>query len=117
MSYDMTMDMSMGFSFWGFSMSAGISTSYASALVVDTSREFTSSVEIEYEIYCTGGEGEENNGVGLWQFVVANGDGTVVTETRHTVCRYGEHYNQSPDCPWNACANGECTECIDGWAE
>ena len=78
MSYSMTQDMSMGFEFWGFSFSAGISNTYASALEVDTSREFSSSVDIEYEIACTGGEGPEN-GVGLWQFVVSNGDSSVVT--------------------------------------
>ena len=116
MSYSMTQDMSMGMDFWGMSFSAGISNTYSSAIEVDTSSDFTQNVDIEWEISCTGEKGPDG-GVGLWQFVVDNSDGSVMTQTRHTVCRYGELYNKSPNCPWNACANGDCSECLDGWQE
>ena len=117
MSYSMTQDMSAGIEFYGASVSAGMSSTKAYGIQVDTQHDMASNVEVEYEISCTGGEGGAENGVGLWQFVVANGDGSVVTQSRHTVCRYGANYNKAPDCPWNSCANGECTECYYDWEE
>ena len=76
MTYSLTADMSMGIEFYGFSASAGISKSYENSVVVDTKSEFNTSIDFEYHIKCTGGVGSEG-GVGLWQFVVSNSDGSV----------------------------------------
>ena len=72
-------------------------------------------IEVDWYVECSGAEGAAG-GVGLWQFVVQSGDGSVATYTDHTVCRYGDLYNVAPDCPWNACANGDCSVCRDAWA-
>lgn len=66
---------------------------------------------VDYTVDCTGAKGPAG-GVGLWQFVVDNGD-DVFTATKHTICRYGPDAVVAPDCPWNACLNGDCTKCRD----
>ena len=61
-----------------------------------------------------GGEGGEA-GAGLWQWVVATDDGKTTVWTTHTVCRTGSLYNVEPACPYYACANSDCSDCINNW--
>ena len=55
------------------------------------------------------------DGVGLWQWITTTTDGSSKTYTTHSVCRYGSNYNKSPECPWNACLDGQCTTCDPAW--
>ena len=115
MSYSMSESMSAGIEFLGIGASTDISAAFETGIVVDTQEEFSASVDVTYNISCS--EGQVGDGVGLWQFVVESSDKSVITRTDHTVCRYGELYNKSPNSPWNACANGDCSECVNGWEE
>lgn len=54
MSYEMGLDMKAGFKFWGASVSAGLSTSYASELETETKQDMEKSIDIEYELTCSG---------------------------------------------------------------
>ena len=82
--------------------------------MTDTKTSMTKDVSIEWDIKCTGSIGA-SGGVGLWQFAVYTSDEKSYTLTNHTVCRYGSLYNHPPDCPWNACTNGDCSKCESGW--
>ena len=55
MSFSMSQDMSMGIEFEGIGSSTSISSSYESGIVSDTTSEFDKSVDVDYEIKCTGG--------------------------------------------------------------
>ena len=63
---------------------------------------------------CTVPDGSAG-GAGLWQWVVATEDSQTMSYTQHTVCRTGELWNVEPSCPYFACANADCSECLDGW--
>ena len=67
------------------------------------------------KLTCSNAGGATGNGVGLWQFVMNSNDRSSTTYTKHTVCRYGDLYNVKPKCPWNACANGDCSVCKEDW--
>lgn len=92
MSLDMHAGMSFEFMGNGADMSVDMTQSSASSLALETSRDMGKDVEIDQEITCSGKVGK-TGGVGLWQFVVDNGDSSVWTYTSHTVCRYGELYD------------------------
>ena len=63
---------------------------------------------------CTVPAGSDG-GAGLWQWVVSTEDGATMSFTHHTVCRTGELYNKEPECPYYACKNADCSECIPNW--
>ena len=81
-------------------------------------RDVTTTYGYDYSLTstttCTVPEGSEG-GAGLWQWVVATEDGKTQSFTQHTVCRTGANYNQEPACPYFACANADCSVCIDDW--
>ena len=58
---------------------------------------------------------DSDGGAGLWQWVVATEDGATMSFSHHTVCRTGSLYNVEPSCPYFACANADCSECIADW--
>ena len=98
----------------GVEASVDLSATVEGEIAHDTTQDMSHDVSIDLTIKCTGKAGAAG-GVGLWQFVVENGDESVWTQTNHTVCRYGSLYNESPKCPWNACANGDCSVCEGDW--
>ena len=71
-------------------------------------------ISVDIHLKCTGSVGS-SGGVGFWQFVVKTHDNASMALTGHTVCRYGSLYNVKPACPWNACSNGDCSECKTDW--
>ena len=115
-SQSLNLDMSAGFEFMGASASVSVSSSWAEQITTSTQHDMTKDISTDLELKCTPPEGSKG-GVGLWQFVVETGDQSVWTQTSHTVCRYDELYNVTPECPWNACANHDCSECKDGWGQ
>ena len=66
--------------------------------MTDTKNTYSYDFSATKEIGCEG-----DHGVGLWQFVVANADGSNKVMTMHTICRFGANYTTPPACPWNAC--------------
>jgi len=76
MSNSMTKALKVGVEFEGAEIIVDMSPKYQASLVRDTEHEFTSSVDIPYSTSCTEGA---KGGVGLWQFVVTNSDGSVMT--------------------------------------
>ena len=109
-TYKMGLEIETKVNFEFYSASAELQEGYESQLYTDTVHAMTKDSSIDWYIECTGDAGAEG-GVGLWQFVVTTSDGSLSTYTNHTVCRYGDLYNVAPACPWNACANGDCSEC------
>ena len=110
----MGLEVETGVDFSVSSSSVELSLGYESDLTTDTTHAMTKDSSIDLYIECTGDSGADG-GVGLWQFVVTTSDGNVSTFTNHTVCRYGDLYNVAPACPWNACANGDCSVCNGDW--
>ena len=115
--HSLSMEMTAGIEYAGASASTTIATSYEQEISTTTANDMTKDVSATWTIACKGSEGAKG-GVGLWQFVVRNGgvefnDGLVYTG--NTVCRYGDLYNVKPACPWNACINGDCSECAKDW--
>lgn len=105
-------EMSYGMEFAGVSESTTISESYTETIAHDAEESYTYDVSVDLEFTCTG-----NDGVGLWQWVVDSADGKSGVLTGHTICRYGQdNYSKSPECPWNACLDVECTTCTGDWA-
>ena len=94
-------------------MSETISEGYSSTIEHDTTNMYTQDIGYDWHITC--GDGGESGGVGLWQWVTETHDSQTKVLTKHTVCRYGENYNTMPKCPWNACSNGDCTDCRGDW--
>jgi len=115
-SYKMSLDLKTGLKFKFLSGEAGIERTYYDEIETDATLSMTEDHTVDWFISCTGEPGP-TGGVGLWQFLVVAGDGTIATYTNHTVCRYGELYNVAPECPWNACDNGDCSACKDDWDE
>ena len=110
LSYEMT----SGIEFEGATEEETISRSYSSTIQKDTEDTYTYDVSVDVTVSCTAQRASD--GVGLWQWVVDTNDGTSQLKSLHTVCRYGSgYYNSPPACPWNACSNGECTECATDW--
>jgi len=113
-TYKMQLEVETGVKFDFFSSSVKMTGGYESQVKSETYHSISKDTSIEYYIECSGDPGAEG-GVGLWQFVVSTSDGNLSTLTNHTVCRYGDLYNVAPACPWNVCANGDCSVCKDDW--
>ena len=81
-------------------------------------RDVTTTYGYEYgyttTTSCTVPENSEY-GAGLWQWVIATEDGATMSFTHHTVCRTGELFNREPECPYYACANADCSKCVENW--
>lgn len=113
-AYMMQLEVETGVEFDAFSSSVKLTAAYESELTTDTTHAMSKDYSTDWSISCTGDAGAEG-GVGLWQYVVTTSDGSLSTFTNHTVCRYGDLYNVAPACPWNVCANGDCSECNGDW--
>lgn len=92
-----------------------ISESFSAEITSDTTESYEETYSDDVTVYCT--QQGDKLGVGLWQWVTMSADGKSKTRTRHTVCRYGDNYDSSPKCPWNACIDGECTTCDPAWKQ
>ena len=91
-----------------------MSDTTVNAITTDTKSSYSSDFSETYTVNCEDlPEGE--SGVGLWQFVVYSNDGTGTVATKHFMCRYGELYNQAPECPWTACSADQCKTCDASW--
>ena len=81
-------------------------------------RDVTTTYAYDYAVStttsCTMPEGS-TNGAGLWQWVVSTEDGKTHSFSKHTVCRTGELFNIEPACPYYACDNADCSECVPDW--
>ena len=105
--------MSTGFSFFGNEASASLEANVSAGLQQDTMSTFGSDYGVENTTTCTS---ENNDGAGLYQWVVADSTFETQSFSWHTVCRTGALWNTPPECPWNFCKNADCSECLDGWA-
>ena len=90
-----------------------ISSAYSYPILDATEHDMDFGVSEDITVTCTAQD--DSAGVGLWQWVVMTADKRTQVESIHTVCRYGENYNKPPKCPWNACLDGECLECVSDW--
>jgi hypothetical protein len=105
--------MELGFEFMGGSGATySIGASYEKLLRRSVTETSTISSIRERSTTCTA---KDKEGTGLWQWIVRTEDGEILAKDQHTVCKSGDGYNKSPRCPWNACKNGDCTECEQGW--
>ena len=95
--YTLTYEMSVGIKF----ASEKLSEQYQLTVMEDTKQAYEQDFSVSVSIPCTAKPAAD--GVGLWQYVTKSADGKSETWTLHTVCRYGEYYNRSPECPWAAC--------------
>lgn len=113
--FTLSYEMSESINFVAGSEESKIGTSYSLAIQNDV--EDTYQYETLQTIGFTCDDIEDpSEGVGLWQWVVKTSDGKTKTLTKHWVCRYGPgYYNKAPECPWNACIDGNCYECESGW--
>ena len=109
----MSYEMRAGFFFFG----SKIDGKYSETIMNDIQESYSADFKVNYSISCTAKPGEP--GVGLWQWVTDSGDGQISVHSPHTVCRYGDLYNQMPKCPWNACLSSspDCSECENDWIE
>ena len=105
--------MESGIDFLYESFSATISEEYSAEIYYDTTQTYSYDIAAEFTIPCTAKS--EKGGVGLCQYVSETNNGDAKVLTTHTVCRYGDLYNVAPACPWNACANSDCSECRTDW--
>ena len=93
-----------------FSAERTMTAAYSATVMKDTTDSYSKDFSVDIHLTCTG-----TDGVGLWQWVTESNDGASRVLSEHSVCRYGADAFTSPDCPWNACLNGDCTECADDW--
>ena len=112
--YMMQLEVEAGVEFGAYSSSVKLAAGYESELTTDTTHAMSKDYSTEWSISCSGNVGVDG-GVGLWQYVVTTSNGGLSTFTNHTVCRYGDLYNVAPACPWNVCANGDCSACNGNW--
>ena len=109
----MTASMELGLSFEGV---GGLKESISAEFEYGFKRTVTDTTQIatteQIQLQC--GENDDQ-GHGLWQWVVRTADNSIMTHSRAAVCRHGANFNKSPSCPWNACIDGECTQCQSGW--
>ena len=96
-----------------FSLGSKMSQEYAQSITEDVKSTQAYSTTYSYSLTCSNKAGIYD--VGLWQWVTSTNDMKDSVYSIHTVCRYGENYNTPPVCPWNACLDGECTTCAEGW--
>eukprot|EP00347_Sterkiella_histriomuscorum_P004223 403361274 len=62
----------------------------------------------------------ERDLVALYQWTLqgqTNGQDDVFVRDSNYICRYGLNANSAPACPLTMCANGQCTECTDGFKQ
>ena len=85
---------------------------FAQTAIEEVRTSYTQDYSISNETTCTA---ENNDGAGLYQWVVASGDRKTDVFTWHTVCRTGALWNKPPACPWPACLNADCSECMEGF--
>ena len=109
----LTYELSVGIGFGEDSMSETLTESYRELTSTSTSHSMTYSFDVTYKVSCTEKSGVE--GVGLWQQVTEGTDGKFRVWGTQTLCRYGDLWKTKPECPYEACADAECTTCIDGW--
>ena len=106
--------MEIGVEFMSASANFSLTATYEKEFMRTVSETTTNSTIETISIPC----GVANDGklYGLWQWIVETEDMSHTARAKHAVCRSGVNAITSPTCPWNACANSECTECKDGWA-
>ena len=114
-SESFTASMEMGCEFMGFSSKIGLSSSYESSFK-NTVNETTARTETEKITYTCGHLDDNSEMYGLWQWVVMTEDESYIAKTNHAVCRTDSNALTAPACPWDACADAECTSCLDGWS-
>ena len=107
--------MQTGIHFEVFGVSEALSESFHSEVMSDASTAMTKDFSLEWTWSCD--DVPPEGGVGLWQFVVSTADTHDNAYTLHTICRYGANSIHPPACSWNACADLQCTKCLDGWIE
>ena len=107
--------MSAGIDFFGADFGGKIGTEYSLEIKKDIEQTYSYDVYVEYTITCTAKPNEP--GVGLMQWITESNDEQLSVHSLHTVCRYGDLYNQTPMCPWNAClgSSPDCSQCKDDW--
>lgn len=96
-----------------FSGGTKMGASYSNEVKKDVESTQSYSATYEYTLTCTI-KGTELD-VALYQWVTSTNDKKDNVYSMHTICRYGVNYNSPPACPWNACADGECTTCTTDW--
>ena len=101
--------MELGFEFMnGLGTTFSIGASFETGLRNSVSETTSISHSEERTTTCTA---ENKEGAGFWQWIVRTEDGSILAKDKHTVCKTGPGYNKSPECPWSACKNGDCSEC------
>ena len=109
----MTASMEVGIEYMGASSKFSLSETYEEEFKRTVTETTKISTLETISIPC----GIANNGVvyGLWQWIVETEDESHTARSRHAVCRSGANALKAPACPWDACADAECTVCLDGW--
>jgi len=116
MQYELSYEMTSGIEFEGISESQTISEKYSYGITTDTETAYSYNIKETVTINCP--DKPESEGVGLWQWVTSTNDNKGTVWSLHTVCRYGPGlYNVMPACPWNACLNGDCSQCANDWIQ
>ena len=107
-----TMDyqLNAGISVDGFSGGATAGESWTDTISSNIQSSYSQDTSTTVSFKCEG-----DDGVGLWQFYCDSYAGDISVFTLNTVCRYGQLSNQPPECPWNVCANADCSECMEWW--
>lgn len=109
--------MTLSVGFLGNGLDQTLGESYSNTVQTDIEDSYSHDLSIKIAFSCPEDPDDPSAGVGLWQWVVESSDGKSMTYSKHWVCRTGEgRYNKSPECPWNACKDGNCYECESGWA-
>lgn len=115
--YTLSYEMNMNISLDVFGVSESISEGYAQTISYDIEDSYSASLSDKISFSCPEDPDDPSAGVGLWQWIVESSDRKTKTYSKHWVCRTGEgRYNKAPECPWNACIDGNCYECESGWA-
>ena len=105
--------MELGIEFWGNSFTTSLSADFEQGFRNTVTNTCSISTKRTVEYTCGQDDGQ---GHGLWQWMVRTHDNSIVAHTPHYACRSGNNiFNVAPSCPWNACANGDCTACKSGW--
>jgi len=104
--YTLSQEMKVGIEF----ESDTITETYAVALTQASEETYSKSNTNTISISCaTGGEQ-----TGLYQWVTETSGGESKALTALTICRTGSGvWNTMPACPWSACNDGACTQCLD----
>ena len=105
--------MEIGVEYYGASETFSLSATYEKEFIKTVSETTQNSTIETITIPC----GVANDGqlYGLWQWIVETEDMSYTARAKHAVCRSGANALKAPACPWDACADAECTVCLDGW--